>query len=114
MIVFAGAGICYFTLISLTKLIKPFSDTCFEALKGRALHHAEFDSEFFDTEILKDLIIEKTGHEINLYALNKAFGIIPARFKPSPYTLDVLAIYCGYIGWDDFCVMADKWILPTM
>lgn len=66
------------------------------------LFSAKFNGDF-DTEILKDLIFEKTGHEISLYALNKAFGFLPAKFKPSTYTLDVLAIYCGYPNWDYFC-----------
>jgi hypothetical protein len=86
-------------------LINPFPDTCFEILKSRVLHHAKLDITVFDTEVLEKLIVEKTGHEMSLHALNKAFGIIPARFKPSSYTLDVLAVYCDFLNWDDFCIM---------
>jgi hypothetical protein len=93
-------------------LIKPCSDACLEKLKGRVLYHAQFDGDFFDTEILKDLILTKTGREITLNALDRAFGIIPAKFKPSAYTLDTLSIYCGYASWDDF-YMVNREVLPT-
>ncbi len=61
----------------------------------------EFDGGF-DAQILKDVVFEKTGREISANALNMAFGIMPAKFKPSVYTLNTLSIYCGYAGWDDF------------
>jgi hypothetical protein len=66
----------------------------------------------FDAEILKDLIFKKTGREITLNALDRAFGIIPAKFKPSTYTLDTLSIYCGYGNWDDF-YMVNREVLST-
>ncbi|WP_413667036.1 hypothetical protein ACEN9X_21210 [Mucilaginibacter sp. Mucisp86] len=55
---------------------------------------------------------KKTGREISPNALNMVFGIMPAKFKPSAYTLDTLSIYCGYAGWEDFYSM-NGWILPT-
>jgi hypothetical protein len=93
-------------------LIKPCSDACLEKLKGRVLYHAQLDGGFFDAQILKQLIFQKTGREIALSALDRAFGVIPAKFKPSAYTLDTLSIYCGYANWDDF-YMLNKEVLPT-
>lgn len=93
-------------------MIKPCSDACLEKLKGRVLYHAQFDGDFFDAEILKDLIFKKTDREIMLNALGRAFGVIPAKFKPSTYTLDTLSIYCGYANWDDF-YMLNRDGLPT-
>ena len=89
-------------------MIEPFSDACFEILKRRVLHYAKFNSEFFDTELLKDLIIEKTGFEIGICALDMTFGIAPSKFKPSFYTLNVLAVYCGYENWKDFYIRNNK------
>ena len=82
-------------------MINPCFDTCLEKLKGMVLLLAKFDGDF-DAEVLKDLVFEKTGREISPGALNMAFGIMPAKFKPSAYTLNTLTIYCGYAGWDDF------------
>jgi hypothetical protein len=93
-------------------LIKPCFDICLEKLKGRVLYYAQFDGGFFDAEILEKLIFEKTGREISLNALDKVFGIIPAKFEPSTYTLDTLSIYCGYANWDDF-YMVNREGLPT-
>jgi hypothetical protein len=93
-------------------LNKPYSDTCLEKLKGWVLHYAQFDGGFFDAEILEKLIFEKTGREISLNALDMVFGIMPAKFKPSIYTLDILSIYCGYVNWDDF-YMLNRDGLPT-
>lgn len=83
-------------------MIKPFSDACFEMLKSRVLNYANLNKELFDADTLKKIIVKKTGHEISTYALNRAFDIIPGKFNPSAYTLNVLAIYCGYAGWNDF------------
>ncbi|AYL96497.1 hypothetical protein [Mucilaginibacter celer] len=79
----------------------PFPDAYFETLKGMVLKKAGLN--FTETSALKSIITAQTGHQLSLYALNKAFGLAPARFKPSPYTLDVLALFCGYEGWDHFC-----------
>jgi hypothetical protein len=93
-------------------LIKPCFDACLEKLKGRVLYHAQFDGDFFEAEILKGLIFKKTGREITLNTLDRVFGIIPAKFKPSTCTLDILSIYCGYGNWDDF-YMVNTEVLPT-
>lgn len=93
-------------------MIKPCFDACLEKLKGRVLYNAQFDGGFFDAEILKDLILKKTGREINLNAIDRAFDIVPAKFKPSTYTLDTLSIFCGYANWGDF-YMVNKESLPT-
>ena len=74
-------------------------------LKSRVLHHANLNRDLLDTDTLKKIIVENTGHEISIHALNRAFDIIPGRFNPSPYTLDILAIYCGYTSWSDFYLM---------
>jgi hypothetical protein len=59
--------------------------------------------DFTETSILQTMITMQTGHQLSLHALNKAFGVTPARFKPSPYTLDILALFCGYNNWALFC-----------
>ncbi|WP_374950425.1 hypothetical protein [Mucilaginibacter sp.] len=35
--------------------------------------------------------------------LKRVFGFAYSKFNPSVFTIDVMAKYCGYKGWDHFC-----------
>lgn len=85
--------------------LDPCFDACLEKLKNRILYHTQFDSNFFNIEILEDLIFEKTGREINPNALDMAFGVISYKFKSSTYTLDPLSIHYVYANLDDFYII---------
>lgn len=56
-----------------------------------------------DCKLLKELVIKKTKRQISEVVLMRFFGFIPGRFHPSVYTLDILANYCDYKDWKDFC-----------
>ncbi|AMR30624.1 hypothetical protein A0256_03890 [Mucilaginibacter sp. PAMC 26640] len=35
--------------------------------------------------------------------LKRLYGFAESKFNPSLFTLNALAVFCGYIGWDAFC-----------
>jgi len=56
-----------------------------------------------DCRFLSATISHKTGKQISDTTLKRIFGFTFSKFSPSEYTLNILAEYCGYYGWDAFC-----------
>jgi len=55
-----------------------------------------------DCEKLSDVIFRKTKYYISSATLKRFMGFHFSGFKPSYQTLDILAIFCGHDGWNDF------------
>jgi len=45
----------------------------------------------------------QTHHELSEVAVLRLFNYLPSKFAPSSFTKDVLAMYCGYENYLDFC-----------
>lgn len=54
-------------------------------------------------ESLAEEIHEKTADRISASTLKRVFGYLRSGSAPSKNTLAVLARYCGYDGWQDWC-----------
>ena len=54
-------------------------------------------------ESLAEEIYEKTGEKISASTLKRVFGYLHYGSAPRKNTLAVLARYCGYNGWQDWC-----------
>ncbi|MGI4751541.1 MAG: hypothetical protein ACRYFB_12985 [Janthinobacterium lividum] len=52
---------------------------------------------------ISTLIFSSTKKTVSETTLKRIFGFAVSKFKPSPFTLQALAEYCGYEGWEDFC-----------
>ncbi|WP_419788652.1 hypothetical protein [Mucilaginibacter sp. SP1R1] len=51
---------------------------------------------------LATMIFDKTQKQISETTIKRMYGFAFSRFDPSLFTLDTLAKYCDYRGWDDF------------
>ena len=51
---------------------------------------------------LSDAIFSKTKLYLSPSTLKRFMGFYESGFKPSYQTLDILALYCGYDGWNNF------------
>jgi len=60
-----------------------------------------------DCKIMQEFIIRATGKYISLTSLERIFGFQQAKFGPSIYTLDVLALYCHYPNYQAYCQEQD-------
>lgn len=56
-----------------------------------------------DCKAISVQIFKKTKCSVSETTLKRVYGFALSKFKPSVFTIDVLAKYCGYDGWDDFC-----------
>jgi PAS domain S-box-containing protein len=61
-----------------------------------------------DCRMLSFLIIEQSDLGISELTLSRFFGFAASKFPPSAYTLNVLAVYCGYADWEAFCRSVDE------
>ncbi len=55
-----------------------------------------------DCEQLSDSIFKKTKFYISSATLKRFMGFYDSGFKSSYQTLDILSIYCGHDGWNNF------------
>ncbi|MBS7563875.1 hypothetical protein KHS38_05615 [Mucilaginibacter sp. Bleaf8] len=56
-----------------------------------------------DCRFLSARISGKTNKQISDTTLKRIYGFTFSKFLPSLYTLNILAEYCGYEGWEKFC-----------
>lgn len=56
-----------------------------------------------DCKALSSLIYKKTGHQLSETTLKRVYGFAYSKFKPSQFTLDAMAQYCGFGSWADYC-----------
>jgi hypothetical protein len=86
-----------------------FSSQLFELLKSFVLASSQLKRiEASDCKILSSFIFTKTSSTVSETTLKRIYGFASSKFKPSFFTIDVLAKYCGYKGWEDFCDNQDK------
>jgi hypothetical protein len=81
-----------------------FSPIQFETLKSKVLANANIRSITpGDCKALAFQIYSKTKLTVSETTLKRVYGFAYSKFKPSLFTIDVLAKFCDYEGWDDFC-----------
>lgn len=85
-----------------------FLPHCFEQLKAELLvtiglkHIGPSDCKLLSAEIYR-----LTQKCISETTFKRVFGFAYSRFKPSLFTLDTMAVCCGYNGWEAFCQKND-------
>ncbi len=76
----------------------------FDALKQLVLTTGGYKSVSpSDCKALSLLIYRKTNHQLSETTLKRVFGFAFSKFKPSQFTMDTMAQYCGFNGWTDYC-----------
>ncbi|MFA6245794.1 MAG: hypothetical protein WC615_02560 [Mucilaginibacter sp.] len=66
-----------------------------------------------DCKIISASIFNKTKQSISETTLKRVYGFAYSKFKPSLFTIDVMAKYCGYPSWEDFCLEQDQNTVKT-
>ncbi|MBD1363258.1 hypothetical protein IDJ77_05480 [Mucilaginibacter sp. ZT4R22] len=76
-----------------------------EALKSAVLLSSGFKSIApGDCKVISLKVFERTKHSISETTLKRVYGFAYSKFRPSLFTIETMAKYCGYEGWDDFCL----------
>jgi hypothetical protein len=60
---------------------------------------------------LSERVYKKTGNRVSETTFKRIYGFAYSKYSPSLFTLNVLARYCNYKGWDDFSQKQDKKIV---
>ncbi len=80
-----------------------------EALKEAVLDKAGIKMQGRgDCEMLSDLILGQTNEYISYNTLRRMYGFAP-EVKPRVKTLDVLAQFCGYASFQQFCLQHSRY-----
>lgn len=66
-----------------------------------------------DCRVIAADILRLTKQSISETTLKRIYGFAFSKFKPSIFTIDVMAKYCGYLGWEDFCQNQEKKLTTT-
>ncbi|OOQ60836.1 hypothetical protein [Mucilaginibacter pedocola] len=75
-----------------------------EILKQNVLEKSGFKSIApGDCRVISYKIFDNTKHSVSETTLKRVYGFAYSKFRPSLFTIDAMAKYCGYDGWDDFC-----------
>jgi hypothetical protein len=61
-----------------------------------------------DCKALSLMLFNKTQKSISETTLKRIFGFAYSKFTPSLFTMNALAEFCGYTGWDAFCQSRQK------
>ena len=86
-----------------------FSPPLFETLKLRVLECSSIKSITpGDCKALSSLIYSKTKLTISETTLKRVYGFAYSKFRPSLFTIEVMAKYCDFDGWDNFCESQGK------
>jgi PAS domain S-box-containing protein len=48
---------------------------------------------------LADIISQRTGRQLSETTVKRLFGFAACKFRHSGYSLDTLALFCGFAGW---------------
>ncbi|MFD2871521.1 hypothetical protein ACFS5N_03505 [Mucilaginibacter ximonensis] len=57
---------------------------------------------------LSDRVYKKNGNRISETTFKRIYGFAYSKYSPSLFTLNVLARFCNYKSWDDFCEKQDQ------
>ncbi len=63
---------------------------------------------FSDVQILHDEIIRKTNLPLSIQTLNRFFGLVSNKFRPSLQTLDILSRYLEYDSFRNFQLLNEN------
>nr|WP_294941228.1 hypothetical protein [uncultured Mucilaginibacter sp.] len=75
-----------------------------EILKSSVLVKSGFKSIApGNCKVISVNIFNSTRQSISETTLKRVYGFAHSKFRPSLFTIDAMAKYCGYGGWDDFC-----------
>lgn len=55
-----------------------------------------------ELKLLTEEVEKKVGKKIHVESLNKVWGYMSGKEKPTKETQDKLALFVGYQSWDDF------------
>jgi hypothetical protein len=81
----------------------PFILQNFESLKKQVLATADLTSITpGDCKTLSLKIFKKTSQQVSETTLKRIYGFAYSKFKPSLFTLDAMAKFCGAKNWADF------------
>jgi len=76
----------------------------FDVLKKHVLSAAGFKNIIpSDCRVLSLQIFKKTNQRVSETTLKRVYGFAYSKFRPSQFTLDAMAKFCDYTGWEDFC-----------
>lgn len=79
-------------------------ETCLERLKLLALARSNMTMTLpCHTQHLAAIVSRHTNLHLSETALLRLYHFLPAKFPPSHFTTNVLAIYCGYKDYTAFC-----------
>ncbi|MES2267376.1 MAG: hypothetical protein V4520_11475 [Bacteroidota bacterium] len=84
----------------------------YEALKEAVLTTSGFNTITpCDCKVISNQIFSQTKLSISETTLKRVYGFAYSKFKPSLFTIDLMAKYCGYQGWEDFCHKQDALVI---
>ncbi len=66
-----------------------------------------------ECKALSDRVFKKSGNRISETTFKRIYGFAYSKYSPSLFTLNVLAKYCNYKSWDDFCQKQEKKLIAT-
>ncbi|MGF7078381.1 hypothetical protein [Mucilaginibacter sp. UYCu711] len=66
-----------------------------------------------ECKALSDRIFKKNGNRISETTFKRIYGFAYSKYSPSLFTLNVLAKYCNYKSWDDFCQKQEKLVATS-
>jgi hypothetical protein len=81
----------------------------YEILKTTVLAVSDFATITpCDCKTISAKIFNQTKQSISETTLKRVYGFAYSKFKPSLFTIDVMAKYCGYQNWEVFCAEQDQ------
>lgn len=92
-------------IITMSKISLPK----YEELKKLLLVNAGISNILpSECRALSDRVYKKNGNRISETTFKRIYGFAYSKYSPSLFTLNVLARFCNYKGWDDFCEKQDQ------
>ncbi|PAW95302.1 hypothetical protein CKK33_18060 [Mucilaginibacter sp. MD40] len=81
----------------------------FELLKHAVLKTADIKNITpHGCRILAAQIFTVTRNSVSETTLKRIYGFAQTKFKPSVFTINILAQFCGFPGWEDFCIAQEN------
>ncbi len=66
-----------------------------------------------ECKALSDRVFKKNGNRISETTFKRIYGFAYSKYSPSLFTLNVLAKYCNYKSWDDFCEKQERLVATS-
>lgn len=82
---------------------------CLEALKLSVLAKCSLRTMMpLHAGYIAASVLSLTKYELSELTILRLYGYLPSKFPPSPFTKDVLAIFCGYANYAAFCELQEQ------